>query len=460
MYNRPKTVAVSNPCCPLRPLQIVISIGLMFYVVHRAQVELNAAIAACQMELKSSHMNGSSSGHGGFTYCSKRAAASSGINVVWAPIAADTRGSELVRVVRSGRGALSLHNVWHTVATWNTSCSFVSWPSRQNASLVGADFPNFGTVRLYINGAAGNSSAVFYFGRFSFKKLFSLRYFNNFYSVTGDVNTSERGMFRAVRGVWAGPFFALTLTLWMCNLELFYRAKTVLFLISVSKRMPTYAPLVHATPVLPWEISMVCLHPVLVCSLNKEGHWPRLEDWAVQSCLFCLKCLILGLSLRWDGERSGAHKLGFCWISVLSAGDLFFFFFFLAPLQFWWEQLEHGAGLAAGDPELCLPGNVAAPQCNQADSHTELKRFSGNSSTSSFLLHKFIFQTFYYFFNLAVRLSSFYVRQTFLSILCNTTNGNWMAWMSHFHCWNQTDDGALASIRANTNLSPCERFSF
>lgn len=56
---------------------------------------------------------------------------------------------------------------------WNTS-------SRENASLVGADFLKFGTMRLYINGAAGNSSAVFYFGRFSFKKLFSLGYFNNF----------------------------------------------------------------------------------------------------------------------------------------------------------------------------------------------------------------------------------------------------------------------------------------
>ncbi|KAG7268449.1 hypothetical protein CRUP_037009 [Coryphaenoides rupestris] len=56
-------------------LQIVISIGLMFYVVHRAQLELNAAIAACQMELKTSHMNGMAAGHGGFGYCSKRAAA-------------------------------------------------------------------------------------------------------------------------------------------------------------------------------------------------------------------------------------------------------------------------------------------------------------------------------------------------------------------------------------------------
>ncbi|XP_077405116.1 transmembrane protein 64 [Vanacampus margaritifer] len=70
-------------------LQIVISIGLMFYVVHRAQVELNAAIAACQMELRSSHMNGlsssssssSSANHAGFTYCGKRTAASI-VNVV------------------------------------------------------------------------------------------------------------------------------------------------------------------------------------------------------------------------------------------------------------------------------------------------------------------------------------------------------------------------------------------
>ncbi|XP_061752713.1 transmembrane protein 64 [Nerophis ophidion] len=62
-------------------LQIVISIGLMFYVVHRAQVELNAAIAACQMELRTSHMNGSSANHASFTHCSKRAAAGC-VNVV------------------------------------------------------------------------------------------------------------------------------------------------------------------------------------------------------------------------------------------------------------------------------------------------------------------------------------------------------------------------------------------
>ncbi|KAL4629950.1 transmembrane protein 64-like [Arapaima gigas] len=63
-------------------LQIVISIGLMFYVVHRAQVELNAAIAACQMELKTSYMNGSTSSHGNSMYCSKRTMAVGGINVV------------------------------------------------------------------------------------------------------------------------------------------------------------------------------------------------------------------------------------------------------------------------------------------------------------------------------------------------------------------------------------------
>lgn len=75
------TLTCPPPACPP---QIVISIGLMFYVVHRAQVELNAAIAACQMELKSSHMNGSSASHGGFTYCSKRAMAGSGncVNLV------------------------------------------------------------------------------------------------------------------------------------------------------------------------------------------------------------------------------------------------------------------------------------------------------------------------------------------------------------------------------------------
>ncbi|XP_053323386.1 transmembrane protein 64 [Spea bombifrons] len=63
-------------------LQIVISIALMFYVVHRAQVELNAAIIACEMELKTSlknsQLNGTSS-----TFCSKRTQFSlGGINIV------------------------------------------------------------------------------------------------------------------------------------------------------------------------------------------------------------------------------------------------------------------------------------------------------------------------------------------------------------------------------------------
>lgn len=62
--------------------QIFISIGLMFYVVHRAQVELNAAIAACQMELKTSYTNGNVANHVGPSYCSKRAAAGGGINIV------------------------------------------------------------------------------------------------------------------------------------------------------------------------------------------------------------------------------------------------------------------------------------------------------------------------------------------------------------------------------------------
>ncbi|XP_053571163.1 transmembrane protein 64 [Bombina bombina] len=61
-------------------LQIVISIALMFYVVHRAQVELNAAIIACEIELKTSlkgsQLNGSA-------FCSKRTLFSAGgINIV------------------------------------------------------------------------------------------------------------------------------------------------------------------------------------------------------------------------------------------------------------------------------------------------------------------------------------------------------------------------------------------
>ncbi|XP_039593570.1 transmembrane protein 64 [Polypterus senegalus] len=61
--------------------QIIISIGLMFYVVHRAQVELNAAIVACQMELKTSYMNGNAPDLHGSSFCSKRTSAG-GINIV------------------------------------------------------------------------------------------------------------------------------------------------------------------------------------------------------------------------------------------------------------------------------------------------------------------------------------------------------------------------------------------
>ncbi|XP_040442613.1 transmembrane protein 64, partial [Falco naumanni] len=66
-------------------LQIVISIGLMFYVVHRAQVELNAAIVACEIEMKTSLVKDSQpSISGSTTYCNKRTVAFSGggVNIV------------------------------------------------------------------------------------------------------------------------------------------------------------------------------------------------------------------------------------------------------------------------------------------------------------------------------------------------------------------------------------------
>ncbi|CAM9286129.1 unnamed protein product [Bubo scandiacus] len=66
-------------------LQIVISIGLMFYVVHRAQVELNAAIVACEMEMKTSLVKDSQpSISGSTTYCNKRTVTFSGggVNIV------------------------------------------------------------------------------------------------------------------------------------------------------------------------------------------------------------------------------------------------------------------------------------------------------------------------------------------------------------------------------------------
>ncbi|XP_027259358.1 transmembrane protein 64 [Cricetulus griseus] len=65
-------------------LQIVISIGLMFYVVHRAQVELKAAIVACEMELKTSLVKGSEPDPSGPSFYNKRTLTFSGggINIV------------------------------------------------------------------------------------------------------------------------------------------------------------------------------------------------------------------------------------------------------------------------------------------------------------------------------------------------------------------------------------------
>uniref|UniRef100_A0A8C9DEX2 Transmembrane protein 64 n=1 Tax=Prolemur simus TaxID=1328070 RepID=A0A8C9DEX2_PROSS len=63
---------------------IVISIGLMFYVVHRAQVELNAAIVACEMELKTSLVKGNQPNTSGSSFYNKRTLTFSGggINIV------------------------------------------------------------------------------------------------------------------------------------------------------------------------------------------------------------------------------------------------------------------------------------------------------------------------------------------------------------------------------------------
>ncbi|XP_067887727.1 transmembrane protein 64 isoform X1 [Heterodontus francisci] len=65
-------------------LQICISVGLMFYVVHRAHTELDAAILACQMELKTSLIKGDHPNGASLTFCNKRTSAmtSGGINIV------------------------------------------------------------------------------------------------------------------------------------------------------------------------------------------------------------------------------------------------------------------------------------------------------------------------------------------------------------------------------------------
>lgn len=56
----------------------------MFYVVHRAQVELNAAIVACEMELKTSVVKGNQANTGGSSFYNKRTLTFSGggINIV------------------------------------------------------------------------------------------------------------------------------------------------------------------------------------------------------------------------------------------------------------------------------------------------------------------------------------------------------------------------------------------
>ncbi|KAF6101423.1 transmembrane protein 64 [Phyllostomus discolor] len=64
-------------------LQIIISIGLMFYVVHRAQVELNAAIVGCEMELKTSLVKDSQPDASSSSYNKRMLTFSgAGINVV------------------------------------------------------------------------------------------------------------------------------------------------------------------------------------------------------------------------------------------------------------------------------------------------------------------------------------------------------------------------------------------
>ncbi|KAM6215614.1 transmembrane protein 64 isoform 2-T2 [Rhynchocyon petersi] len=62
---------------------IIISIGLMFYVVHRAQVELNAAIVACEMELKTSLVKGNQPNTSGSSFYKRTLTFSGGgINIV------------------------------------------------------------------------------------------------------------------------------------------------------------------------------------------------------------------------------------------------------------------------------------------------------------------------------------------------------------------------------------------
>lgn len=152
----------------------------MFYVVHRAQVELNAAIAACQMELKSSHMNGSSTNHSGFTYCSKRATAGGGncVNVVWTANHHSRQklswlGHRIIRLQSFGGTRPILDGVWNMLVAWYLIFNIIFWPTC-------ARKPWKRVFNLYgvLKGADGNGFTVHYLGRFF--KFFSLRYFLTF----------------------------------------------------------------------------------------------------------------------------------------------------------------------------------------------------------------------------------------------------------------------------------------
>lgn len=160
----------------------------MFYVVHRAQVEFNAAIAACQMELKSSHLNGSSNSHGGFTYCSKRAAAGSGncINVVW---------PELWDYVKAEGNLQS--STWKPLNAW--------WCFR---SLGPRIFEERVLNKMVCRWIIEELLFIIVF----IKVLMNM----NIYSVTGDVNE----MIGDIRSGWVSEWLDCLLTLWMCNREL------------------------------------------------------------------------------------------------------------------------------------------------------------------------------------------------------------------------------------------------
>lgn len=122
----------------------------------------------------------------------------------------------------------------------------------------------------------------------------------------------------------------------MCNLELFYRAKTVLFLISVSKRMPTYAPLVHATPVLPWKI-FYGLSASSATSQSKQRRALAASERLGRSVLFIsFKVSYFGAAAQVRWREVGRSQIGVLLNqqnpNLLNQQNPNFFF--LAPLQF------------------------------------------------------------------------------------------------------------------------------